>query len=386
MFDELVAHVPAESLVLGGGAPVYERDYSEPAYIAKLNNFDDKTITQPDNFKAVAQFLIKQTNIASKKWIYEQYDSMVQIRNMVTNAPADAALIRVKGTDKALSVTVDCNGRYVYANPFVGAQIGVAEAARNVVCSGGVPLAITNNLNFGNPYNPEVYWQFVMAVKGMGEACKKFDTPVTGGNVSFYNQSSDGENVYPVYPTPTIGMLGLVEDVSKRMTLNFKNEGDAIYLLGTSRNDINSSEYLVRYHKVKQSPAPYFNLEEEYHLQRVLQKVIQEQLVVSAHDVSDGGLFVTIAESAFPNNLGFSVKTNKEIRKDAYLFGESQSRVVVSVIPSEQKAFEQFLQQNNLPFENIGTVTKENFVVDGEDFGSVAEYKNSYNTALENYL
>lgn len=386
MFDELVAHVPAESLVLGGGAPVYERDYSEPAYIAKLNTFDDKTITQPDNFKAVAKFLIQQTNIASKKWIYEQYDSMVQVRNMVTNAPADAALIRVKGTDKALSVTVDCNGRYVYANPFVGAQIAVAEAARNVVCSGGIPLAITNNLNFGNPYNPEVYWQFVMAVKGMGEACKKFDTPVTGGNVSFYNQSSDGENVYPVYPTPTIGMLGLVEDVSKRMTLNFKNEGDAIYLLGTSRNDINSSEYLVRYHKVKQSPAPYFNLEEEYHLQQVLQEVIQQQLVVSAHDVSDGGLFVSLAESAFPNNLGFSIKTNKEIRKDAYLFGESQSRVIVSVSPSEQKAFEQFLQQNNLPFENIGTVTKENFVVDGEDFGNVAEYKNSYNTALESHL
>ncbi len=386
MFDELVAHVPAESLVLGGGAPVYERDYSEPDYIAKLNTFDDKTITQPDNFKTVAQFLIQQTNIASKKWIYEQYDSMVQVRNMVTNAPADAALIRVKGTDKALSVTVDCNGRYVYANPFVGAQIAVAEAARNVVCSGGVPLAITNNLNFGNPYNPEVYWQFVMAVKGMGEACKKFDTPVTGGNVSFYNQSSDGENVYPVYPTPTIGMLGLVEDVRKRMTLNFKNEGDAIYLLGTSRNDINSSEYLVRYHKVKQSPAPYFNLEEEYHLQQVLQKVIQQQLVVSAHDVSDGGLFVSLAESAFPNNLGFSIKTNKGIRKDAYLFGESQSRVVVSVSPSEQKAFEQFLQQNNLPFENIGNVTKESFVVDGEDFGNVAEYKNSYNTALERNL
>lgn len=386
MFDELVAHVPAESLVLGGGAPVYERDYTEPAYIAKLNTFDDKTITQPDNFKAVAQFLIQQTNIASKKWIYEQYDSMVQIRNMVTNAPADAALIRVKGTDKALSVTVDCNGRYVYANPFVGAQIAVAEAARNVVCSGGIPLAITNNLNFGNPYNPEVYWQFVMAVKGMGEACKKFDTPVTGGNVSFYNQSSDGENVYPVYPTPTIGMLGLVEDISKQMTLNFKNEGDVIYLLGTSRNDINSSEYLVRYHKVKQSPAPFFDLEEEYHLQQVLQKVIQQQLVVSAHDVSDGGLFVSLAESAFPNNLGFDIKTNKEIRKDAYLFGESQSRVVVSVKPSTQKAFEEFLQQHNLPFENIGTVTKENFLVDGEDFGSVVEYKNSYNTALESYL
>jgi phosphoribosylformylglycinamidine synthase subunit PurL len=386
MFDELVAHVPAESLVLGGGAPVYEREYAEPAYYHELQKFEIKDITQPDNFVDVAKFLIAQPNIASKKWVYEQYDSMVQIRNLVTNAPADAALIRVSGTEKALAVKVDCNGRYVYADPYKGAQIAVAEAARNVVCSGGIPLAITNNLNFGNPYNPEVYWQFVMAVKGMGDACRKFDTPVTGGNVSFYNQSSDGENVYPVYPTPTIGMLGLVEDVSQRMTLNFKNEGDLVYLLGASHNDIASSEYLVRYKNIRQSPAPYFNLDEEFHMQQVLLKLIQEQLIMSAHDVSDGGLFVALAESSFWNNLGFDIKTDKNIRKDAFLFGESQSRVVVSIQPDEQKPFEKLLTENNQPFTYLGTVSSENFVIDGENYGAVSEYKNLYESALGSKL
>ncbi len=386
MHDELVAHVPAESLVLGGGAPVYEREYNEPAYIAQLQKFDIQSVVQPDNFKDVAKFLIAQPNICSKRWVYEQYDSMVQIRNMVTNAPADAALIRINGTEKALSVTVDCNGRYVYADPFKGAQIAVSEAARNVVCSGGVPLAITNNLNFGNPYNPEVYWQFVMAVKGMGEACKKFDTPVTGGNVSFYNQSSDGANVYPVYPTPTIGMLGLVEDVSKRMTLNFKNEGAQIYLLGESHNDIASSEYLLRYLKVKQSPAPYFDLEKEHHLQKVLMQIIEQQMIDSAHDVSDGGMFVTLAESGFYGTLGFDIKTDKNIRKDAFLFGESQSRVVVSVIPENQIALARFLTENNLPYLHLGEVKGNHFIIDGEDFGAVQEYKALHENALGDKL
>jgi phosphoribosylformylglycinamidine synthase len=386
MYDELVAKVHADSLVLGGGAPVYEREYVEPAYYSKLQQFDINNVTQPDSFIDVARFLMAQPNIASKRWVYEQYDSMVQVRNMVTNAPADAALVRVNDTNKALAVTVDCNGRYVYADPYKGAQIGVAEAARNVVCAGGVPLAVTNNLNFGNPYNPEVYWQFVMAVKGMGDACRRFDTPVTGGNVSFYNQSSDGENVYPVYPTPTIGMLGLVEDVSKRMTLNFKNEGDLIYLVGVSRNDIASSEYLVRYQKVKQSPAPYFNLDEEFNLQQSVQKLIQQEVVESAHDVADGGLFVTLAESSFWNSLGFDVKTDKNIRKDAFLFGESQSRVVVSVKPENKTAFETLLAKEKQSFTFLGTVTAENFVIDGENFGAVEEYKNSYDNSLANSL
>jgi len=386
MYDELVAKVHADSLVLGGGAPVYEREYVEPSYYSQLQKFDINSVTQPDSFIDVARFLMAQPNIASKRWVYEQYDSMVQVRNMVTNAPADAALVRVNDTDKALAVTVDCNGRYVYADPYKGAQIAVGEAARNVVCAGGVPLAVTNNLNFGNPYNPEVYWQFVMAVKGMGDACRKFDTPVTGGNVSFYNQSSDGESVYPVYPTPTIGMLGLVEDVSKRMTLNFKNEGDLIYLLGVSRNDIASSEYLVRYQKIKQSPAPYFNLDEEFNMQQALMKVIQQQMVQSAHDVSDGGLFVALAESSFWNNLGFSIKTDRNIRKDAFLFGESQSRVVLSVKPENKSAFETFLAKEKQTFFLLGTVTAENFVIDGEDFGTVEAYKSAYNNSLANSL
>jgi phosphoribosylformylglycinamidine synthase subunit PurL len=386
MYDELVAKVHADSLVLGGGAPVYEREYTEPAYYHTLQKFDINNVVQPDHFVDVARFLMNQPNIASKRWVYEQYDSMVQIRNMVTNAPADAALVRVNGTEKALSVTVDCNGRYVYGDPYKGAQIAVAEACRNVVCSGGIPLAVTNNLNFGNPYNPEVYWQFVMAVKGMGDACRKFNTPVTGGNVSFYNQSSDGDNVYPVYPTPTIGMLGLVEDVSKRMTLNFKNEGDLIYLVGVSRNDLASSEYLTYYKKIKNSPAPYFDLDEEYNMQQVLMKLIQQQMIESAHDVADGGLFVTLAESSFWNNVGFDVRTDKNIRKDAFLFGESQSRVVVSVKPESKDTFELFLDKQKQAYFLLGEVVKEDFIVDGENFGTVTEYKTAYDNLLSDKL
>ena len=241
-----------------------------------------------------------------------------------------------KPTNKGLALTTDCNSRYVFADPYKGAMIAVAEAARNIVCSGGQPLGVTNCLNFGNPYNPEVYYQFVNAIKGMGEACIKFDTPVTGGNVSFYNQSPDG----PVYPTPTIGMVGLLDSVNDKMTMNFKQAGDVIYLIGVSREDINSSEYLHKIHAIEFSPAPHFDLEEEFGLQRTIEKLIHEKLVVSAHDVSEGGLFVTLTESGFNNNLGYSVDTNKSIRTDAYLFGEAQSRVVVSVANEKAAAIE----------------------------------------------
>src|SRR5690242_6620699 len=181
-------------------------------------------------------------------------------------------------------MTVDCNSRYVFADPYKGAMIAVAEAARNIVCSGGQPLGVTNCLNFGNPYNPEVYYQFVNAIKGMGEACRKFDTPVTGGNVSFYNQNPDG----PVYPTPTIGMVGLLENIADKMTLDFKKEGDVLYVMGNSTNDINSSEYLYSICKVDRSPVPHFELEEEFALQQKVSEVIGKKLVRSAHDVSEG--------------------------------------------------------------------------------------------------
>jgi phosphoribosylformylglycinamidine (FGAM) synthase-like enzyme len=215
MNGELVGDIPAKSLVLGGGAPVYEREYKEPAYYRESKKFDINQIQEPLDCVVVARQLMANHNIASKKWIYEQYDSMVGTANMSTNKPSDAAVVNIKNSNKALVLTVDCNARYVNSDPEIGTMIAVAEAARNIVCSGGEPSAITNCLNFGNPYNPEVYWQFVGAIKGMAAACKKFQTPVTGGNVSFYNQSvNEDGSTKPVFPTPTIGMLGLMKDKS----------------------------------------------------------------------------------------------------------------------------------------------------------------------------
>lgn len=383
MHGELVADVPAEDLVLGGGAPVYKREYTEPKYIALNKAFDINSVEEPKDLKVVATALVGFPNIASKHWVYDQYDSMVGTVNMSTNKPSDAAIVNIKKTDKALAVTVDCNSRYVYADPEKGTSIAVAEAARNIVCSGGEPSAITNCLNFGNPYNPEVYWQFVHAIKGMGTACLKFQTPVTGGNVSFYNQSSDEG---PVFPTPTIGMIGVLETKSNRMTLDFKSEGDVIVLIGESKNDIASSEYLANYHKVKNSQAPYFDLETEFKVQQVTKEVIKSKLIQSAHDCADGGLFITLLESAMVNNLGFSIATDKSIRKDAFLFGEAQSRVVVSVKAENLEKLKSALNSANVAYTELGKVTKGEVLVDGENWGSAAFYKNIYDTALEKYL
>jgi len=377
----LEASIPAQELVLGGGAPQYEREYKEPAYLKEIAAFDASTVPQPADLKAVAEKIIALPSIASKRWIYDQYDSMVGTVNTSTNEPSDAAVVLVKGTQKGLAVTTDCNSRYVYADPYKGALIAVSEAARNIVCSGGQPLGVTNCLNFGNPYDPEVYYQFVHAIKGMGDACRKFDTPVTGGNVSFYNQNPEG----PVNPTPTIGMVGLLEDINKKMTLDFKQEGDVIYILGAQKDDINSSEYLYHIHGVKKSPAPYFNLDEEYVLQQAVLKLISEGLIRSAHDVSEGGLFVTLCESGFHRALGFDIKSNSNLRKDAFLFGEAQSRVVVSVEADKIKAFEAALP-TDVPFAQLGTVTAGDLLVDGENWGQITTWQNIYDTAIEKYL
>src|SRR5579871_5383992 len=259
MHGNLEAEIPAYELVLGGGAPQYDREYKEPEYLKNIKSFDASSIEVPDDLKATAEQIISIPNIASKKWVAVQYDSTVGAANSSTNEPSDAAIVIAKGTKKALAITTDCNSRYVYADPYKGAMIAVAEAARNIVCSGGQPLGVTNCLNFGNPYDPEVYYQFVHAIKGMGDACRKFDTPVTGGNVSFYNQNPNGA----VYPTPTIGMVGLLNSVYDKMTLDFKEEGDKIFLLGVAQNDINSSEYLHKIRGVELSPAPHFDIEEE---------------------------------------------------------------------------------------------------------------------------
>ncbi len=386
MNNVLEAQIPAQELVLGGGAPQYDREYSKPKYIDLAESFTIDSVEEPTDLRAVAKSVIQLPSIAGKRWIYHQYDSMVGTVNASTNAPADAAIVLVKETGKGLAVTVDCNSRYVYADPYKGAMMAVAEAARNIVCSGGLPLGVTNCLNFGNPYDPEVYYQFVQAVKGMGEACRKFDTPVTGGNVSFYNQGPEG----PVFPTPTIGMVGLVNDLSKKMTLDFKEAGDEIYLLGISRNDIGSSLYLSKIKGVERSSASYFDLDEEHHLQQTLISLIEKGLIKSAHDVSEGGLLTTLLEKGFHRGLGFAISTANDsennVRKDAFLFGESASRVVVSVSDDQRDFFLNFIEEANLTCTRLGNVTGGEVIVDYQGWGSIDDWKDLYDTAIEKHL
>lgn len=380
MHDELVAEVPADSLVLGGGAPVYEREYKEPAYFTERDQFDINSIAVPENLKETAKQITGLPNIASKRWIYNQYDSMVGTANASTNLPSDSAVVWVRETMKGIACTVDCNSRYVHADPYTGGMIAVSEAARNIICSGAVPAAITNCLNFGNPYNPEVYYQFVYALKGMSDACIKLDTPVTGGNVSFYNQSPDG----PVYPTPTIGMVGIIEDIQQRMTMDFKQKDDLIYLIGKSKNCIGSSEYLHKLCGVTLSPAPAFNLEEEHAVQQQTLKLIHEELIASAHDIAEGGLFVSLLECAKQRGLGFDISSPTEIRKDAFLFGESQSRIIVTVKPAIKEAFEKAMTGSDMEF--LGKVTEHTIMLDGENWGQTSEWGQLYDESLEEII
>ena len=385
MHGELEAVVPAEELVLGGGAPQYTREYTTPKYLDKIAAFKLESIADlKDNadLKAAAEQLVQLPNIASKRWIYTQYDSMVGAANMSTNEPSDASIVLAKGTGKALAMTVDCNSKYVFADPHKGGMIAVAEAARNIVCSGGEPLGVTNCLNFGNPYDPEVYYQFVKAVTGMGDACRRFNTPVTGGNVSFYNQNPDG----PVYPTPTIGMVGLLDDVNQKMTMYFKKEGDVIVLIGKQQNEIGSSEYLHKLKSTEYSPAPYFDLEEEFAMQQVVAGIIKDKLVESAHDISEGGLIVTLLESGFQKGLGFTVSDQSTtIRQDAFWLGEAQGRVVVSVKKENLSALTNKLTAAGQAFLELGTVTAS-INVNGSDWGNIADWKEKYDTAIEKFL
>jgi phosphoribosylformylglycinamidine synthase subunit PurL len=376
----LEAEIPAHELVLGGGAPVYDREYRRPSYFDRIESFDPSTVPVPADLKDVAWKLVQLPSIASKRWIYNQYDSMVGTVNASTNAPSDAAVVIVQETGKALAVTVDVNSRYVYSDPYKGAMIAVSEAARNIVCTGGSPLGVTNCLNFGNPFDPEVYFQFVHAIKGMGEACRKFNTPVTGGNVSFYNQNPDG----PVFPTPTIGMVGLVEDPSKKMTLDFKEDGDLLYILGPVTDDMASSEYLHKIVEVEFSPAPYFDLQEEFDIQQQLASIIEKGLVRSAHDLSEGGLFVALCESGFNRSLGFSITIADGKKEDAFLFGEGQSRILISAEPGRASELEKALE--GFPLLKIGEVTGEKIRVNGSDWGSINTWKDAYDTAIEKHL
>ena len=370
--------------MLGGGAPVYTREEREPAYYKENKDFSIDQVPEPDDLKEVAFELLGSPNIASKRWVTEQYDSMVRTLNMSTNAPSDAGLILLKeaGGNKALAVTVDCNGRYVHADPYIGSMIAVSEAARNIACTGAEPCGVTNCLNFGNPYDPEVYWQFANVIKGMGEACREFKTPVTGGNVSFYNQTQSDKGDVAVFPTPTIGMVGVLNDISKRMTLAFQDKGHLIFLIGKVTEDIACSEYLVRHHNVLRSPAPYFNLQEEHVVHVVIRALVKRGLITAAHDVSDGGLWTALVEMAMPNDLGFDIVTDSEIRPDAFMFGEGQGRVVVSINEDNETDFLDLMRTSRVPFILLGHVTKGKLVVDDESYGFIVDAKEIYDYAI----
>lgn len=380
MHGKLEASLPAESLVLGGGAPVYQRAWEEPAYVAKIAAFDEGSIAAPQNLKKVAEFLASSPNIASKQWVYRQYDSMVGTVNQSTNRATDAAVVQIRGSKKSLAVTVDCNSRYVHADPEKGTAIAVAEAARNIVCTGGMPSAVTNCLNFGNPYDKGVYWQFKNAILGMKKACEAFGTPVTGGNVSFYNQSFDGT---AVFPTPTIGMIGVIEDPSHITSLAFKKEGDIIIKLGKDVEDIGCSQYLSKFHQVDFSPCPYFDIEEEKLLQKTITHIIRAGVVNSCHDVSEGGYFICLLECALASGLGFDITTYHHERADAWLFGESQSRAIITVSVENYEQAIEMLKESGIRYAKIGEVRGEHLHINNEDFGSLETYRELYEHSIE---
>lgn len=382
----LVADVPAHDLVLGGGAPVYNKPYEEPDYFKQIADFDADKIAVPKDIKAIAEQIIQLPNVANKRYIYNQYDSMVRTGNRSTNNPSDAAIVRVKGTNKALALTVDCNSGYVFANPYIGAQIAVCEAARNIICSGGEPLGVTNCLNFGNPNNPKAYYQFVKSVEGMGTACQILNTPVTGGNVSFYNQTVEQDKTTPVHPTPTIGMVGILDDVSTQTPMYFGKENEIIILLGKQTNDIASSEYVKYIQGEIYSPAPYFDIQDELKLHHVLKNGIQQKIIQCAHDVSSGGLFTTLCEMSFVQEIGFDIQLNKTLRQDAVFFGEGQSRAVITIKQDAIETAKDLFTKAEITFEILGKTSAKSFIINNEHFGDVQWWKKLYDTSIENYF
>jgi phosphoribosylformylglycinamidine synthase subunit PurL len=361
------ADIPAHSLVLGGGAPVYIRETQKPEYLEKTGTTDLSPYIDVDDVEGIMLKLLGSPNIASKRWVYEQYDHMVRTNTVVGPGPSDAGVVRIKGTSKALAVATDCNGRYVYLNPRKGGQIAVAEAARNVVCTGARPMAITNCLNFGNPYKPEVYWTFKEAVGGMGDACEAFETPVTGGNVSFYNENPQGA----VFPTPVIGMLGLIEDCEKHTTrAGFRAEGDEILYVGAARIGIDGSEYLSFIHGLVAGDAPDLDLAFEAKLQSAVLDVIRKGWIASAHDLSDGGLAVALMEKAIFSGLGARVVLDLPGQSTTeQLFSEAQSGILLSVAPENLERVRETLSGLEIPVYHLGTVAGQHLIV--EDFADI---------------
>ena len=364
-------------------SPVYDRPFSEPAYIKETRGLDLSSIPIPKDMNRVFLKLLSSPTLSDKRWIWEQYDHMVRT-NTVVLPGSDAAVVRIKDTKKALAMTVNCNQTYCYLDPFTGAGIAVAESARNLACSGALPLAITDCLNFGSPEEPGVMWQFKRAIEGISEAAVRLNTPVVSGNVSFYNQTGRSA----IYPTPTIGMVGLITDVEKHITQWFKDDGDVIVLLGETREELGGSEYMKQVHGIVAGKPPRLDLEAESNLVRALLEASDRGILKSAHDLSEGGIALSLAESCFTpeNTVGITVELSGTIRGDALLFSESQARAVVSLDNQNTGILRTITESNNVPMTVIGTVGGSGFLIKGLIDIPVSEARRAWAAGFENNL
>ncbi|MEK4359980.1 phosphoribosylformylglycinamidine synthase subunit PurL [Paenibacillus sp. FSL M7-1455] len=363
---ELVGDMPVQALV--DECPVYEKPSSVPAYYVENENVDTLRYEEVKDLGGALKKVLASPTVASKAWVYNQYDYMVRTSTAVRPG-SDAAVITIDGTRKGLAMTTDCNGRYVYLDPEVGGKIAVSEAARNIVCSGAEPLAITDNLNFGSPEKPDIFWQMERAVDGMAEACRVLDTPVIGGNVSLYNENASGA----IYPTPVVGMVGLLHDTDHITTQGFKQEGDVIFLLGETKAELGGSEFQYAVHGLTEGRPPALDLDTEKTLLAGVLGAIQSGLVQSAHDLSEGGLAVALAESCISGSIGAQVSLSTQLRSDVALFSESQSRILLSASREQADKLEAYLSERGVPVTRIGSVGGESLAVTINDAQAVNE-------------
>jgi len=380
--SQLVAEIPAKSLAEDG--PVYTREEKKPDYLSKAQDLNLESVREPADFNAVLKKLLRHPSIASKNWVWQQYDHMVRT-DTVFYPGHDASLVRIKGTNKGIAVSTDCNSLYCYLDPFEGGKIAVAESARNVVCTGAVPLGITNCLNFGNPMKPDVFWQFHQAVEGMTQACRALKTPVTGGNVSFYNESPAGA----IAPTPTVGMVGLVENIEHRVPSNFQADGDLVFLLGNTQNEIGASHYLLIEHGLKKGLPPRLDLEKETALQEMILEAARQRYLTSCHDLAEGGLAVALAECCLGSGAKRGVVMDQMnlispdgIRSDALYFGETQSRALISVHPDHKESVIRIAQNHRVPIFQIGRVGGESLMIGDKIQIALTEIEEVYQQSI----
>jgi phosphoribosylformylglycinamidine synthase len=357
---EVVADMPADTLA--SDAPVYDPAMARPAYLDEAQAFDVSSLLHPTDPAELGDVLLRvlaSPNVCSRAWIYRQYDQQVMLNTLVLPG-SDAGVLRIADTGRAIAVSSDCNGRYCYLDPYVGAQIAFAEAARNVACAGGRPAAITDCLNFGNPEKPEVFWTFHEAVRGVADACRAFKVPVISGNVSFYNESFG----QPIYPTPTVGLVGVLEDASKRVTMAFKDAGDVIVLLGETDAELGGSEYLSTVHGIIAGMPPAIDMADELRIHQALLVAIDAGLVKSAHDCSEGGIAVALAESAIAGGLGASLALDDDLAPVFSLFSETQGRIVLTIAEDAAESLTDLLVVYGVPFSVIGEVGGDRLTIE----------------------